>query len=303
MAIDALADLLRASPTLERALPGAAKAAATDSPILVLGEPGSGRSTLARAFHRSSGRRGRPLVEVDPGSLPTTLFESELFGYQRGAFTGAESAEEGRVARAEGGTLLLDHVEELPLAVQPKLLRLLAESRYAPLGGRERPADVRFVAVGSDDLPERARRGLFRPDLFYRLEVLAFHLPPLRERRDDLPAICDHLLADLAARLGRPTPRLSERARGWIADYRWPGNLRQLRNLLERAFVLADAGELDPDPPADAEEPRPRPLWEVERDEILRALAYTRGHQGRAAELLGISRKALWEKRRRLGLP
>ncbi len=298
-----LDNLFRFSPSLERHLPGAERAAATDSPILILGEAGSGRSTLARAFHRASRRRDRPLAELDPGAIPADLFESELFGHEKGAFTGAETAARGRVARAEGGTLVLDQVEELPLRAQPKLLRLLAERRYAPLGGRERRADVRFVAIAADDLAERARRGAFRQDLYYRLEVLAFRLPPLRRRRGDLEAISEHLLADLAQRLARPQPRLSTRARAWMADYRWPGNLRQLRNVLERALILSAAEEIDPPPPADAEEPRPRSLVEVERAEILRALAFTRGHQGRAAELLGISRKGLWEKRRRHGLP
>ncbi len=295
--------LFRASPALAAHLPAAERAAATDSPILILGEPGSGRSSVARAFHRASRRRGGPLVEVDPGAIPSTLFESELFGYRAGAFTGAEGAAAGRVERAEGGTLVLDHVEEIPLAAQPKLLRLLAERRYAPLGGRERKADVRFVAIASGDLRERVAHGAFRQDLYYRLEVLAFRLPPLRRRLEDLPTVADHLLADLAERFARPVPRLSDRARAWMERYPWPGNLRQVRNVLERALIVAGAGDLDPGPLAGAGEPRPLPLREVERREILRALAYTRGHQGQAAELLGISRKALWQKRKRLGIP
>ncbi len=295
--------LFRASPALAAHLPATERAAATDSPILILGEPGSGRSSVARAFHRASLRRGGPLVEVDPGAIPSTLFESELFGHRAGAFTGAETAAAGRVERAESGTLVLDHVEEIPLAAQPKLLRLLAERRYAPLGGRERKADVRFVAIASGDLRERVAHGAFRQDLYYRLEVLAFRLPPLRQRLEDLPAVADHLLADLAERFARPVPRLSDRARAWMERYPWPGNLRQVRNVLERALIVAGPGDLDPDPPSDADEPLPLSLREVERREILRALAYTRGHQGRAAELLGISRKALWQKRKRLGIP
>jgi DNA-binding NtrC family response regulator len=250
------------------------------------------------------------LVELDPGSLPAALFESELFGYRAGAFTGAETDLVGRVARAEGGTLLLDHVEEIPLAAQPKLLRLLAERRYRPLAGEERTADVRFVALGSEELPSRVRQGLFRPDLYYRLEVLAFRVPPLRERRDELPALAATMLADLAMRLGRPTPPIAERALGWMREHPWPGNLRELRNVLERALVMApsdgdggDPAPLDPPAPAALAGTRPRPLSEVEREEIAKALAHTRGHQARAAELLGISRKALWEKRRRFGIP
>jgi DNA-binding NtrC family response regulator len=298
-----LSRLARDFPVLAESLRGAERAAATDSPVLILGEPGTGRSTLARAFHEASPRAAGPLLEVDVGAIPGTLFESELFGYRAGAFTGAERASEGRMGRAGGGTLVLDHVEELPLTTQPKLLRLIAERRYAPLGDAERGADVRFVAIAADDLPVRVERQSFRPDLFYRLEVLAFLLPPLRDRRRDLPAILDHLLADLGFRFGRPDPQLAPSARAWMLEHPWPGNLRQLRNVLERGMILAEDGTIDPPPPDGAAEGRPRPLLEMEIDAIRKALAYTRGHQGRAADLLGISRKALWEKRKRYGIP
>jgi DNA-binding NtrC family response regulator len=299
-----LPSLLGDFPALATALRGAERAARTDVPILILGEPGSGRSTVARALHYASPRAGHALTIVDPSSVPSALFESELFGYRAGAFTGAASAVDGRVARAEGGTLVLDHVENLPLAMQPKLLRLLAEKRFAPLGGSERTADVRFVAVGSDELPLRVARGSFRSDLFYRLDVVSFRLPPLRERPNDLPAILDHLLADLGERFGRPPVELTPRARTWMMAHPWPGNLRQLRNLLERSLVLReDEGALDPLAPALSPAIEPRPLVAVEREHIVSALAYTRGHQSRAAALLGISRKALWEKRRRHGIP
>ena len=295
--------LLLDFPALAASLRGIERAAATEAPVLLLGEPGTGRSTVARALHGASPRAAGPLVEVDPGSIPSTLFESEFFGYRVGAFTGAEQPSEGRVARAEAGTLVLDHVEELPLPAQPKLLRLVAERRYSPLGGAEVEADVRFVAIGSEDLPRRVAREAFRADLFYRLEVLAFRVPPLRERRADLPAVLDHLLADLGERFGHSHPALSPRARAWMLEHPWPGNLRQLRNLLERGLILAAGGAVDPPPPEGLPEARPRPLVEMEKEQIRNALAYTRGHQGRAAELLGISRKALWEKRRRYGIP
>src|SRR4051794_26063353 len=299
----ALSRLLQDFPALAGSLRGIERAAATEAPVLILGEAGTGRSTVARALHGASPRAAGPLVEVDPGSIPSTLFESELFGYRAGAFTGADRASEGRVARAAGGTLVLDHVEELPLASQPKLLRLVAERRYSPLGGGEVEADVRFVALGSEDLPARVARETFRPDLFYRLEVLAFRLPPLRERRRDLPRILAHLLADLGERFGVSDPALAPRARAWMLDYAWPGNLRQLRNSLERGLILAEGEPVDPPIPEGTHETRPRPLVEVEKEQIRNALAYTRGHQGKAAELLGISRKALWEKRRRYGIP
>jgi DNA-binding NtrC family response regulator len=282
---------------------GLERAAASDAPVLVVGEPGTGRSTLARRLHAASRRAAGPLVELDPAALPAALFESELFGYRAGAFTGAVAASSGRVGQAQRGTLVLDHVEDLPLDVQPKLLRLVAERRYAPLGGREVEADVRFVAIGGDDLEQRVERGLFRADLFYRLEVIAFRLAPLRERRAELPGLLAELLADLGARRGRPGLELSAAAHGWMLAHSWPGNLREARNVLERALLAADGPVLDPEPPAGLQGDRPRPLRELEREAIGRALAWTRGRQGVAAQLLGISRKALWEKRKRLGIP
>ncbi len=297
---DSLASFLAASPSLGSNLPGVVRAAVSDAPILIVGESGTGRSRLARSLHGASRRSLGPLVEVDPGALPPTLLESELFGHRAGAFTGAQRAEPGRVARAQGGTLILDQIEALPLTAQPILLRLLAERRYTPLGGREVEADVRFIAIATDSLAERVEQGVFRADLYFRLEVLTYRLPPLRDRLSDLPSLSEHLLRDLATRLERPCPQLSDRALRWMKAYPWPGNLRQLRNVLERSLVHHERGEwLDPEPPPDADDGRPRTLREVERLEILRALAYTRGHQGRAAELLGISRKSLWERRRR----
>lgn len=285
---------------MERA---AARAAQAEVPVLILGEAGSGRSALARALHRLSARAAGPLIEVDPSTVPAALFESELFGHRRGAFTGAERDLPGRVARAAHGTLVLDHVEDLPLETQPKLLRLAAERVYAPLGGVETAADVRLVAIGPEDLPARAARGLFRSDLFFRLEVITLRLPPLRARRDEIPALAGELLSDLAARMGLPAPALAPGALAWMRDHAWPGNLRELRNLLERALLLHDQGPLDPEPPPAIAVSRPRPLAETEAVEIAKALAHTRGRQGEAARLLGISRKTLWEKRKRYGIP
>ncbi len=298
-----LATLFEASPALAAHLTGVERAAASDAPVLILGEAGTGRTTLARAIHALSPRSRGPLVEVDPGAVPSSLIESELFGHRAGAFTGAETAMVGRVERAHLGTLVLDRVESLPLASQPKLLRLLAESRYAPLGGPEQAADVRFVAIGVEDLTSRVARGQFRSDLYFRLEVLAFRLPPLRERVEDLPVLCGYLIGDLSRRLQRTAPRLSTGAASWMRDHTWPGNVRELRNVLERALIETDRNEIDPAPPNRGSEPRPHTLAEYERQHIQAALAYARGHQGRASRLLGISRKSLWEKRRRHGLP
>ena len=271
--------------------------------MLILGEAGTGRSALARTVHRRSPRAAGPLIEVDPSSVPATLFESEFFGHRRGAFTGAERDLPGRVARAAGGTLVLDHVEDLPLETQPKLLRLAAERVYTPLGGVETTADVRLVAIGPEDLPARAERGLFRSDLYFRLEVITLRLPPLRARRDEIPALAAGLLADLATRLGLAVPELSPATLAWMEEHPWPGNLRELRNVLERALLLHREGSLEPEPPLAATGSRPRPLAATEAIEIAKALAHTRGRQGEAARLLGISRKTLWEKRKRYGIP
>lgn len=276
--------------------------AAATSPVLILGEPGTGRSVLARLLHTAGPRASAPLVELDPAAIPSSLLESELFGFRAGAFTGADRSQAGRVARAEGGTLVLDHVEELPLASQPKLLRLLAEHRYAPLGGAETQANVRFVAIGAHDLPARVERGVFRSDLYFRLEVLTFVLPPLRERGEEIGTLLGALLDDLGERFARPGLELTARARSWIVRAAWPGNLRQLKNVLERAMLVADSHLLDPPPPEEFGTVATPTLAEAERAAILSALAASRGHQAKAAALLGISRKGLWEKRKRLGI-
>jgi DNA-binding NtrC family response regulator len=299
----ALERLVLSSPSLAPRAFALARAAASEAPVLLLGEPGTGRSSIARALHAESARAGAPLVEVDAGAIPATLFESELFGHRPGAFTGADRIHLGRVARAEGGTLLLDQVEELPLTVQPKLLRLLAERRYHPLGGGEMAADVRFLAIGPADLTARIEAGTFRDDLYWRLEVLTFRLQPLRERPGDVVPLAEAMLADLAERFSRPGARLSDEARAWLPEPAWPGNLRQLRNVLERALLAADGDRIDPERPLDTTTAVPRSLPEVEEEAIRVALAWARGHQGRAAEKLGISRKNLWEKRKRYGIP
>ena len=297
-----LDSLVASSPALKSTFLSAARAAETDAPILILGEAGSGRTTFARALHGVSARSLGALVEIDIGLIPSTLFESEFFGHRAGAFTGADSSVEGKVALADGGTLLLDHVEEIPIAAQPKLLRLLAEQRYTPLGGRETRANVRFLGIGSEDLPQRVTRGAFRKDLFYRMEVVTVRLPPLRQRKEDLEPLLDSFLDDLRDRFGLDRLELTTTAQRWMRDYSWPGNLRELRNVLERALILQGTGPLDPPSPA-MRDGRPESLADLEKKNIVRTLAYTRGHQGRAAELLGISRKTLWEKRRRYGIP
>jgi two-component system response regulator AtoC len=295
---------LQAVPSLQPLRQVLERAAQSEAPILILGPTGSGRTWLARALFGSSSRRSAPWIELDPTSIPPALFEGELFGYEAGAFTGALRRFPGRVAQAEGGALLLDHVEELPLSVQPKLLRLLAEGRFHPLGGSETRANVRFFAIASDRLPERVREGWFRADLFYRLEVLTFTLCPLRERPQDILPLAAAILEDLVARLGRLDPvELSPLARERLLRYDWPGNVRELRNCLERALLTSDSPVLELELLEERQEKPPKSLAECEREAIQAALAYCRGNTAEAARLLGISRKSLWERRRRYGLP
>lgn len=267
-----------------------------------MGEIGSGRSALAREVHRLSRFGEGPLVEFDPSTIPAGLFESELFGSVAGAFSGAQTTRLGKVGRAEGGTFVLDRVEEIPLASQPKLLRLLSERSFSPLGGAERAISLRFVAIAADDVVERVRRGTVRRDLYHRLEVLAFRVPSLRERRSELPEIATAIVEDLAERLGRPGLHLDPASLPWIATHPWPGNLRQLRNVLERASLVAQDLRVSPVQVTTEARP-PGRLDELEAEAIRSALAFARGHQTKAAALLGISRKSLWERRRRLGIP
>ena len=230
-------------PALAESLRGVERAAATDAPVLLLGEPGAAAPPWPAPSTAPARGAAGPLVEVDPGAIPSTLFESEFFGYRAGAFTGAERAGEGRVARAEGGTLRARPRRGAAAGGPAQAAAPGGRAAVRPSGRRGgRSADVRFVAIGSEDLPRRVARETFRPDLFYRLEVLAFRLPPAARAPRGPPAVLDHLLADLAERFGRRGLALAPRARAWMLEHPWPGNLRQLRNMLERGLILRARG-------------------------------------------------------------
>jgi transcriptional regulator with PAS, ATPase and Fis domain len=276
------------------------RAAASTVPVMITGESGTGKELIARAVHQVSGREGR-FVAVNCAALPENLLESELFGHEKGAFTGADREKPGLLETAHRGTLFLDELTELPAALQPKLLRALEEGEVRRLGATQaRRFDVRFVSASNRDVEKQVADGRFRDDLYWRLHVLHVHLPPLRERAADIPLLAEHFLA------GR---QISRDALHVLTAYPWPGNVRELRNALERATAVTRGGQvtLDDLPPRIRESAgspdrvfdasrRALPLRELEREYILEVLRQTGGNKSRTAEILGLDRKTLYRK-------
>jgi DNA-binding NtrC family response regulator len=295
-----------------------ARVAPTPVTVLITGESGTGKELVARALHDQGARRDGPFVAVNCAAIPDTLLEAELFGYEKGAFTGAVTASEGRFGRAHGGTLFLDEIGELSLPLQAKLLRVLETGDVERLGGGQAVSvDARVVAATNQPLRQRAEAGRFREDLLFRLAVVEVDLPPLRRRREDVLPLALHFASRLSARYGRPVRALSTRAREKLGTYPWPGNVRELRNVMDRAVLLARGGvirSLDVQLGADA--PRLSPLdqgvgvgypptlslREVEADHIRNVLAHTGGRMGEAAEILGIHRNTMTMKVREYGI-
>jgi len=298
----------------------AAKVAPTETTVLLTGESGTGKEVVARFIHRGSPRADGPFVALNCAALPETLLESELFGHEKGAFTGAMAAHPGRIEQAAGGVLFLDEVGEMSPAVQAKFLRVLQEREYQRLGGtRPLKADVRVVAATNRDLEAALARGAFREDLYYRLRVFEIRLPPLRERRQDILPLAEAFLEEIGPAVGRPAAGISRDALDALLSYPWPGNVRELRNALERATILCDGGlitvehlpigvgrtgaELRPvqaDPgalPANGVS-----LKGVERDLIAKALQEARNNRSQAARLLGITRSQLYSRMQKHGL-
>jgi len=313
----AVDEIVGDSPALRAAIDVALRVAPTRSTVLVTGETGTGKELIASLIHRSSPRRDGPLVKVNCAALPETLLESELFGHERGAFTGADRQRIGRFEQASGGTLFLDEVGDMSPATQAKLLRVLQDQEFQRLGGtRVLRTDARLVSATNQDLAVRMREGSFREDLFFRLNVIHIHLPPLRERPDDLVALAHHFLQRFAGEVGRPVRGFTDEALARIRSHPWPGNVRELHNTLERGVLLAEGARIDaadlalpvraegggreawrPDLPAGG-----MSLREVERELVLEALRRCDFLQKDAAKLLGVSRRKLNYMIRRMGI-
>lgn len=294
----------------KRILEIARKVAATPATVLIRGESGTGKDLLAQMIHFLSPARDEPLLKIDCGSLPSELVESELFGHERGAFTGAESQKRGRLELAGTGTIVLDEVAALTLPVQAKLLRVIEEKKFERLGGAGSiRIEARLIALTNADLERAVEEHTFRDDLYYRLNVFPIVIPPLRSRRADIGPLAERLLAVLCELHRRPSMRLSARAAAVLAEHDFPGNARELKNILERAVIYAASQEVDvehlPKHLAVAKAPktaRMMSLEDLERQYIAEVLDATRGKKTLAAKILGISRKTLLEKRRRYGL-
>jgi two-component system response regulator AtoC len=280
--------------------------AESKSTVLVTGETGTGKELVARAIHARSAQRAMPMIKVNCAAIPETLLESELFGHVRGAFTGATFTKKGRFALAEGGTIFLDEIGTISLTVQAKLLRVLQDREFEPLGAeRTQKVDVRVIAATNRDLRQLVSEGKFLEDLFYRLNVIPIEMPPLRERRDDITLLVEHFVRRFAERTGKTIEGVDEKAMTALAGYEWPGNVRELENTIERAVVLATATILDSRTvwlmsatatPATAAVPSLKlhqNLEWAERETMRRALEQARGVKKDAAELMGISQRAL----------
>jgi DNA-binding NtrC family response regulator len=299
--------LIGNSPPMRRVLELVEMVAPTDTTVLIFGESGTGKELVARAIHAASPRRHMPMVVIHCGALTETLLESELFGHERGAFTGAQYRKKGKFEVADGGTVFLDEISDISLKTQTDLLRVLQEKEFSRVGGTQSiKVDFRCIAATNKSLEDVVKAGTFRPDLYYRLKVFAIDLPPLRDRREDIPLLADHFLKKLATAMNKPVPKLSAPALDLLLSYGWPGNVRELENAIERALVIGRGPEIQPaDFPFQLQPLQSasgHTLGEVERSHIERVLKEAEGNLSRAARILDIDRTTLYNKLRRYGL-
>jgi DNA-binding NtrC family response regulator len=299
-------ELVALSEVMREAAAMAERVAATDANVLITGESGTGKEALASFIHSRSRRAQQPLVKIDCATLPADLLEAELFGYERGAFTGATETKPGRLEAAHRGTLVLDEIAHLPLDAQAKLLRVIEQREFERLSGRKTiSVDARLIALTNADLKNAVARRAFRDDLFYRLNVVHIHVPPLRERQKDLDALARQFANTYATKHGTRSKRISAEALRYLKNYDFPGNVRELANIIERATIVANGSSIDvvdlPEGLRVAADRRSREnrrptLSEVEADYIREVLTSTNGNKAEAARILGISRKNLYER-------
>ena len=306
--------LLGKSDVIEQIRSMTRKLARSQAPVFISGESGTGKELAARLIHSQGPRASHAFVAVNCGAIPHDLMESELFGHRKGSFTGAMADKQGLFQAADNGTLFLDEVADLPLHMQVKLLRAIQEKKVRPVGApQETPVDVRIISATHKDLPDMVEQGGFRQDLFYRINVIELNIPPLRERREDIPLLADHTLTRMALHSGEDKPRIERQALDRLYPYGYPGNVRELENILERAVTLCEGGEITlddlqlPDNQSEPELPAPDMpleayLEEVERAAIVRALDATRWNRTAAAKKLGISFRALRYRLSKLNL-
>jgi two-component system response regulator HydG len=300
-------EIIGNSPAMQKVYTAVETVAPTDATVLITGESGTGKELVARAIHAASTRRFHPLVAIHCGALTETLLESELFGHEKGAFTGAQYRKKGKFEVAEGGTVFLDEIGDISLKTQTDLLRVLQEREITRVGGHQPiKVDFRCVAATNKDLQTLIKEGKFRPDLFYRLNVFSIELPALRDRRADIPVLVDFFVKKYSASMNRRIVRVSPSAMSVLQQYDWPGNVRELENAVERAIVVARDPELHEEDFAIKAEPRPvgdlpRTLDEIEKNHILRVLEDCNYNQTRAAEVLRIDRVTLHNKLKRYG--
>ncbi len=306
-------NIVGSSPAMRAIFERVRLVADTRSTVLIVGESGTGKELVARAIHRNSARRKNPFVPVNCAAIPETLVESELFGYEKGAFTGATARKRGLFQTAERGTLFIDEIGELQPGLQAKLLRALENRKIMPVGStREIDVDVRLVAATNRDLQEQVRRKQFREDLYYRLKVVEIRLPPLRERPDDVPLLTRHFINQISEENGRPVREVTPEALEALRAYDWPGNVRELRNVLESIIVLSVKEKIEladlPEQISKVHSARAviqpgMTMAEIEKEAIRRTLEETEGRRGRTAEILGISVRTLHRKIKEYGLP
>ncbi|HET9753926.1 MAG TPA: sigma-54 dependent transcriptional regulator [Myxococcales bacterium] len=306
--MDSGVGLVGSSPPMRRAMELVEKVAPSKASVVITGQSGTGKEMVARAIHQLSPRRDKPFIAINCSAIPATLIESEMFGHERGAFTGADQRRLGAWELADGGTLFLDEVGEIPIELQAKFLRVIEEERLRRLGGKsEITVDVRVISATNRDLKEEIKSGRFREDLYFRLNVFHINLAPLKERRDDIPVLVQHFIDRFAREGGKKLQGVSPQAMKLLCDYAWPGNIRELRNTLERAVILCGSGSIEPEhlpgelalgggESAYLKLPYGLPLREIEKEYILATLTRLQKNKARTAQALGISEKTLYNK-------